>query len=260
MIRSSVARVVNMYAQQPTACGPMLGGMHNSQSNPVQQSVWLRPEEREEGMRERERERRNSWFQVSDYHAGGAAPSGSNAPEFWNGEWEGRGRPDGSIPKNAQRSAAAKHARNEKKKEKQELIEAKAKGNATGQKLPNSDTADKRRLRSGAADLHNIVKNKRVEYGPDPERAFPSDVVECARLGSRFLELASTGEHYATKKALRAELMRERKARGEPGYQGYLAEYQSWLGGYKMHGRKSLRKKRMLLSGRGRIWCLCTYG
>ena len=74
------------------------------------------------------------------------------------------------------------------KKEKQELIEAKAKG-ASGV-APNTDTVEKRKTRSGAYDLLNILRNKRVEYGQDPERAFPEEVVACARLGTKFFGIS----------------------------------------------------------------------
>ena len=93
---------------------------------------------------------------------------------------------------------------------------AKAKGSALGEETPNADTVEKIRLRSGAADVPNILKNRRSDYGIGPEKALPADVVECAKLGRSFLHLSSTVEHYATKKFLRAELMRGRKARAGP--------------------------------------------
>ena len=95
--------------------------------------------------------------------------------------------------------------------------------------MPNTDTIDKRNLRKEAEELLTILKCRKVEYGAEPERAFKNEAVECAKLGTEFLKLAVTGDHYSTKKYLRAELMKERKKRNDPAYMGHLAEYQDLM-------------------------------
>ena len=100
--------------------------------------------------------------------------------------------------------------------------------------IPNADTIENEKCESVPNDLSSILRNKRAEYGPDPERVFAEEEVVCARLWAKSLELASTGEHYAAKKYLRAELTKEGKKRNGPNYQGHLQEYVDMLREYKI--------------------------
>ena len=238
-IGGSVSQVVNMYVHNPMASGSVAGMTREALGNQGN-SFPVCPQR--EGSENNVSGRKNSWFQAGDFHSGGAAPSGRNTPEFWDGTWEGRAAPELAPRRPPLRSAIAKQARRDKKKEKQEQISAKAHGNVNSV-LPNTDTPEKRKLRSGAADLHNILKNKRLEYGADPGRVSPQEAVDCARLGSLFLELAPNGDHYSTRKFLRAELMKERKTREDTSFQGYLAEYQSRLTEYRACGQNPVNRE-----------------
>ena len=79
----------------------------------------------------------------------------------------------------------------------------------------------------------NILVNLKADYGRKPEKAFADGAAECARLGSQFLELASTGERYASKKYLRAEMVKNRKSRGGPNFQWHLGDYQEMYASYQ---------------------------
>ena len=81
--------------------------------------------------------------------------------------------------------------------------------------MPNTDKVEKREIRSGNQDLRNILRDKRVDYGLGQGKVFIEEVVACARSGAQFLQLASTGERYATKKYLREELTKGRKTSGD---------------------------------------------
>ena len=158
----------------------------------------------------------NSWFQADPCYTGGTAPSGRNTPEYWDGNWEGTP----TVPKPVEhqrtvrkttapspgnwsgpivRSAAAKHARNQKKKEKQELIGLQAHGEIGDIPVVSSDNAEKKQVRAGAWKLLAILAEKRVENGRTPESAFSDEAAVCAKLGPTFLTLAQDGEHYAAK-------------------------------------------------------------
>ena len=99
----------------------------------------------------------------------------------------------------AHRSAAAKRARGVKKQERRDLISAKASGCDWGADVPNSDTPEKGRMRADAKELLTILTRKKLACGREPEGAVSAGPLECGKLGSQFLELAATGEHYAAK-------------------------------------------------------------
>ena len=65
-------------------------------------------------------------------------------------------------------------------------------------------------MRNDAQTLLDILRYHKIEYGREPEKAVSEGALECAKLGSKFLELSSTGDHYSVKKYLRRELMKYR--------------------------------------------------
>ena len=160
-------------------------------------------------------------------------PSGRNTPEYWDGDWEGGTQTSGAPNAAAPRSAMVKHARGAKKKERQDLISAKASGYAWGPSIPNTDAPGKSRMRADAKELLNILVNKKLEYGRHPEKAVSEGAAECAKLGSQFLELAPTGDRYAKKKFLLPEMTKQRKIRDGPHFQGHLDEYPDLYASYQ---------------------------
>ena len=176
----TVSQVVNMYASQPIPGGTVIGGPRTQQS-------MLAPPIPQPGVSGRCPETRsNSWFRAPNFHAGGDVPAGRTTPEFWDGQWEGIPTPmmvpESPIP----RSAMSKHARGEKKKNRQAQISAKAEGCAWNEPTLGNDTMEKKKLRANADEILDILRNRKVEYGFEPERAFSTEVVDCAKLGSRF--------------------------------------------------------------------------
>ena len=133
------------------------------------------------------------------------------------------------------RSAAAKYARNQKKKkkERQDQIASQAKGEIEDIPKTNSDKAEKKHRRADAWKLLGPLDEKRVENGRTPEIACSLEGVVCAKLGPMFLTLASEGEQYATKKYLRPEMMKIRKETGNQEYAGHLATYQEYYNAYQ---------------------------
>ena len=190
--------------------------------------------------------RRNSWFRPGEFHTGWNAPSGRTTPEYWDGQWEGGGLAPapsrhtpmcGTRPLPIVRSAQAKNARNVKKKERQDHIGRQVMGAGEGPVVV-SDTAEKRQNRTDAWKLLSILSEKKVENGSNPESAFSTEAANCAKLGSAFLKAAGNGERYATKKYLRAELMKTRKETGNPEYAGHLAEYASYYAAYQQEWQR----------------------
>ena len=171
-------------------------------------------------------ERRNSWFKAENYHLGGNAPSGRNTPEYWGGAWEGSNPWCTEASKGPTRSAATRYARAQKRKDKREVARAKAMGLGTDLQWKCTDAPEKKRMRNDAQILLDILRGHKIEYGKEPEKAVLEGARECARLGSKFLELASTGDRYSVRKYLRAELMKRRKDTNDQTYQCHLAEYE----------------------------------
>ena len=205
---NSVSQVANMYANAPTSSNAVFGG--GAWPTPVQYEICPG----QQGDVELYTSRGNSWFQSGDCHLGGQAPSGRNTPGYWDGNWDGAQWTvqEPIYKRDAPRSALAKHARSEKKKkDRQNIISAKATGATWGPNAPSSDTAEKKKLRDDAWELINILRSRKLQYGQGPEKAFSTGATECARLGTLFLELSSAGEHYASEKHLRAEMMKNAK-------------------------------------------------
>ena len=140
-------------------------------------------------------DRRNSWFKADNFHLGGNAPSGRNTPEYWNGAWGGMTPTQGDVSRAPPRSAAAKYARAQNRKDKEEAIRAKATGEVTDLRWKCTDTPEKRRMRNDAQTLLDIWRYPKIEYGREPEKAVLEGALECAKLGSKFLELSPTGDH-----------------------------------------------------------------
>ena len=155
--------------------------------------------------------RRNIWFQAENFHAGGRVPSGHTTPEYWDGCWEGVNVQMKAAQRVAPRSATSKYARGGKKKATQGIISAKAKGCARNESAPDTDTPEKKGVRTDAGELLNSLTSRKVEYGREPERYFSEGTAECAKLGRQFLDLDSAGDHYAAKKHLISEMAKERK-------------------------------------------------
>ena len=171
-------------------------------------------------------DRRNSWFKADNFHLGGNAPSGRNTPEYWNGAWEGMTPTIGEVSGAPPRSAFAKHSRAQKRKDKEEVIRAMDAGEEVELQWKCTDTPAKLCMRNDAQTLLDILRNHKSEYGREPEKAVSEGALECAKLGSKFLELASAGDHYSVKKYLRREMMKYRKEHNDQEYQGHLMEYE----------------------------------
>ena len=107
-----------------------------------------------------------------------------------------------------------------------------------GMSLVGSDTPEKKRSREDDRRLLELLKNRWIENGKNPEATFTAEAVECARLGSTFLAMADHGEHYASKKCLRAQMMRKRKELDDITFQGHLAEYQDLYQSYQDEWRR----------------------
>ena len=90
-------------------------------------------------------------------------------------------------------------------------------GNGNGVSRNRYGTEEK--CRDDARRLLDLLR-KRWAKMENPEISLSSEAVECARLGSTFLTLAGYGEHYASGKCLRAQLMRRRKELGGPHFRG----------------------------------------
>ena len=90
----------------------------------------------------------------------------------------------------------------------------------------SSDTEEKRKKREDARRLLDLLRNHWVENGKRPELAFSPGALGCAKLGSKFLDLAENGEHYSSKKCSRTEMIKKRKDLGDPMFMGHLAEYE----------------------------------
>ena len=168
------------------------------------------------------------------FHTGGATSSGNRTPGDWNrlGNWGSSSsnmlrQPPGmtSTPGSSHRSVEEKYARSSKKKEKQRLV-AEQIEKGTGMALVGSDTYQKSERREDARSFLELLRNRWVGNGKDPESSFSTEAVECARLGSTFLTLAERGEHYASGKCLRSQMMRKRRELDDPMFQGHLSEYQ----------------------------------
>ena len=135
--------------------------------------------------------RRNIWFRAAEnFHTRGNAPSGRTTPEYWNGQWEGAGAGNQSGEAShiqrptAQRSAASKYARIQRKKERREMIGAQAMGDVDGMPSPNTDTSGRKHQRTGAWELLGILPGKRIENGRSPGNALIREAVACAKTGT----------------------------------------------------------------------------
>ena len=130
---STVSRVVNMYANPPASPNAMFGGGARKSSH----RYGIDTHATGFGVGDHV-DRRNSSFRAGNPHAGGSAPPGRHIPEYWGGNWAGGNGPV-NVPaasKAAPVSSAAKYARCEKKKERQEKISAKSSGCAWGAGAP----------------------------------------------------------------------------------------------------------------------------
>ena len=173
---------------------------------------------------------RNGRFRQESIYTGANPPTGRNTPEYWGGRW---GVGECVSVHNARRTAEAKFARGARKNERRNKIGANA-----------TDTAGGGRFESKLGSFW--ISEWGVGNAKTPELALRRETIACSNYGSQFPHLAQTGDHYATKKYLMAELMEKLKETNCMEYQGHLAEYNDLYMAYQDERRRRYTAQRLL--------------